>query len=56
MRKPTKPNPGGDAEALKKEPEDSGRPAAPPEDAEALSEDLEGAGDGKPMPDHEDEL
>lgn len=64
MRKPKKPK--LDSEALKKEQEESGQPATPPvreairraeyQDAELLSEDLEGAGEGKPMPDHDDEL
>lgn len=61
MRKPRKPKPGDDAEAPKKEQGESGRPETPPAreeylDTQALSEDLEGAGDGKPMPDHDDEL
>lgn len=66
MTRPKKPKPEGGAEALKKEQEESGQPATPPareairraeyQDAELLSEDLDGAGLGKPMPDHDDEL
>lgn len=66
MLKPRKPKPEGGAEALKKEREESRQPATPPAreaigraeylDAELLSEDLDGAGQGKPMPDHDDEL
>lgn len=66
MRKPTKTKPGADAEALKKEQRESGQPATPPareailraeyQEAELLSEDLDGAGVGKPPPDHDDEL
>jgi hypothetical protein len=66
MRKPRKPKPELDSEALKKEQEESGRPATPPAreaigraeypDADLLSEELDGAGEGKPMPDHDDEL
>lgn len=64
--RPRKPKPEESAEALKKEQEDSGQPATPPareairraeyEDAALLSEELEGAGEGKPMPEHDDEL
>lgn len=59
MRKPRKPV--DDAEALKKEREERGRSATPSAreenlDMQALNEELEGAGEGKPMPDHDDEL
>lgn len=66
MTRPRKTKPQGGAEALKKELEESAQPATPPAreairreeylDAELLSEDLDGAGEGKPMPDHDDEL
>lgn len=54
MRKPTKPKGGDDAEASK-----AGDEPVRPEDylePEVLDEDLDGAGIGKPAPDHEDEL
>lgn len=54
MRKPSKPKGGDDAEARKDD-----EPVVRPEDylePEVLNEDLDGAGAGKPAPDHEDEL